>query len=177
MLRNVSFIAVLFATMSINALADTNIIIHAVPPNREIVAPPRPDLHCRIVPATYQHGIWKNQYRVCESARHRGMWTSGYWQCTHLKHHNTKCAHWEWVPSHWEGQQVVIYRPSVQQSQPRPVVAYEQPPRQSDPVPVLPPEQHQARSMVVDASPQRQSDPVPVLSSPQPPVIQVSISR
>lgn len=121
-------------------MADTKIIFTSVPPDREVIVVPRGYATCHKIPAGYHHGVWTNQYKVCEYSRNRGIWISGHWQCANLRPDKGLCLRWDWTPSHWEGSsRVVIYNPPMP---PRPhahaAVAYGHPSViQAPPVPVV----------------------------------------
>src|ERR1700721_2393400 len=104
------FIGCLLSIISLNALAKTEIIVSMqAPPDKEFVMPPGGYVRCYMVPATHHNAMWVNRYRVCEYRGHRATanWISGHWACDRIKHH--VCKHWNWVPSHWEGNPHMVY--------------------------------------------------------------------
>lgn len=103
---------VLFALLiSTTVFADAQILISSVPQPKEVIVAPKGFASCRMVPAGFHHGVWKDQHRVCQysGGRVRGTWISGYWTCSKFKHHH--CAFWAWEPSRWEGRHGEIYGP------------------------------------------------------------------
>lgn len=91
------------------AFADAQILISSVPQPKEMIVAPHGYASCRMVPAGFQHGVWRDQHRVCQytGGRARGTWISGYWTCSKFKHHH--CAYWAWEPSRWEGRHGQFY--------------------------------------------------------------------
>lgn len=155
--------SVLFAFLSLFSLtaqAKTEVIISLqAPPEREYVMPPGGYVRCYMTPAEYHHDIWINSHKVCEyrGPRRAGIWVSGYWMCDKVKHHHKQCAHWRWIPSHWEGRSVVSYGP--------PVVTHVPPPPRVVVVGQTPPP---PRVIVVGQTP-----PPPVHVAPPPPHVTV----
>jgi hypothetical protein len=132
-------IAGVLSLASMNAMANVKIIFATVPPDREVIMPPRGYANCQTVAPGFYDGIWINKHRVCNYSRHRGTWVSGYWQCSKVK--RGFCARWDWAPSRWEGARVAAYPPMPPRpvAYPAPVVAYAPAPVQRPSIPVAAP--------------------------------------
>ncbi len=145
-------VAGLLATISMNAMANINIIFSTVPPTREVFVPPRGFVTCHNVAVGYYNGVWMNQHRVCEYSRNRGVWISGHWQCARLSGIGM-CKRWDWVPSHWENPRAVAYYPPMPSARPygQPVVASAPAVVPRPPMPVPVPQQPAAQPVPVPA--------------------------